>query len=207
MIIKSNLATRPTRNYSLYFIGCLLLAAIAVGFTAFNLSALISAHSKSSQLRERIAEQQRLRAQAQEQAASLRNRIAGIKTPDFVSETEFLNNAIKRRVFSWTALFDQFEAIFPNNVKMTSVTPNISGEDIGIRMEVTGKDLKDVVDLIKVLQNTPAFSDVVFRSERRETDGSLQASISLKYKPDLGTEPPGQRAPVPVKQAEGKKQL
>ena len=211
MIIKSNLASRPTRNYSLYFIGCLILAVTAAIFTVYNFSSLMSSHSKSSKLRDRIVEQQRLRSDAQSQAVTLRNRIAAIKTPDFVSETEFLNNAIKRRVFSWTALFDQFEAIFPNNVKMTSVTPNISGKDIGIRMEITGKELKDVIELIKVLQNHPAFSDVVFKSEKQESDGALQASISLKYKPDLAMKPSGNKAPAQDKQvaaaAQGEKEL
>lgn len=184
MIIKSNLASRPTRNFTLYFIGCLLLAVTAVGFTVFNLTSLVSSQEKTSGLRDRIAEQKRQRTDAANQAAALRNRIAAIKTEAFVNETEFLNNAIKRRVFSWTALFDQFEALFPNNVKMTSVIPSISGEDISIRMDVTGRELKDIVALIKSLQSSPVFSDVVFRSERQEKDGSLQASITLQYKPE-----------------------
>lgn len=186
MIIKANLASKPTRNDTLYFLGCLLLAITAVGFTAFNLSSLVTLQERSGGLRDHIAEQRRLRAETQSRAAELRNRIAAIKTEQFVNETEFLNNAIKRRVFSWTALFDQFESLFPNNVKMTSVIPSISGEDISIRMEVTGRDLKDIVELIKMLQQSRVFSNVVFRSERQEKDGSLQASISLQYRPEPG---------------------
>ena len=94
---------------------------------------------------------------------------------------------------------------------MTSVTPSISGEDIGIRMEITGKELKDVIELIKVLQNNPAFSDVVFKSERQETDGALDASITLKYKPDLAMGAAGKKAPAPDKQVaaatQGEKEL
>ena len=44
MIMKSNLASRPTRNYTLYFIGCLILAVTAATFTAYNFSSLVSSH-------------------------------------------------------------------------------------------------------------------------------------------------------------------
>lgn len=193
MIIKSNLASKPTRNYSLYFLGCLLLAIITVGFTTYNITSLISSIEKTGTLHDKIAEQQKLRSQAQRESASLRGRIAAIKTPEFVNETEFLNNAIKRRVFSWTTLFDQFEAIFPNNVRMTSVTPVIAGKDINIKMEVTAKELNNIVELIKVIQNEPVFSNVVLKSEKQEQDGSLQATISLEYKPELAGDSSGKQ--------------
>jgi hypothetical protein len=185
MIIKTNLATKPTHNHSLYVLGCVLLAAIAVVFTTYNLTNLISSFEKTAGLNAKIAEQQKARSQAQSDAAALRARIAAIKTPEFVSETEFLNTAIKRRVFSWTALFDQFEQVFPDNVRMVSVTPSIDGEEIGIKMDVTGRDLNAIVELINVLQSSPAFSHVMFKGEKQEKDGSLQASITLRYKPEL----------------------
>lgn len=208
MIIKLNLASRPTRNYTLYFLGCIFLIVTAVAFTVYNVTSLVSSLEKSTALGEKIAEQEKLRTEAQTQSSSLRNRIAAIKTPDFVSETEFLNNAIKRRVFSWTTLFDQFEAIFPNNVRMTSVTPTIQDEEINIRMEVTGKDLNDIIQLIKVLQAQPAFSNVVFKSEKREKEGGLSASISLLYRPELAAQ--SVTPPVPDQEAAaktGEKQL
>lgn len=207
MIIKLNLASRPTRNYTLYFLGCVLLSVTAVAFTTYNATSLFSSLEKSSALQAKIAEQEKVRSETQTKSAVLRNKIASIKTPDFVSETEFLNNAIKRRVFSWTTLFDQFEAIFPNNVRMLSVTPSIADEEIKIRMEVSGRDLNDIVQLIKVLQAQPAFSEVVFKSERREKEG-LSASITLLYSPEFAA--PSGNATVPGEQTaatSGEKQL
>jgi hypothetical protein len=199
MIIRNNLATNPVKNYSLYFLGCLVLLVAALLFTFFNARSLMSWQSESSRLQVNISEQQKKRADLQNEASKLRLRITQIKTPQFISETEFMNNAIKRRTFSWTTLFDEFERIFPDNVKMVSVYPQINDEQIYISMEVAGKSLNDIVGLISVLQSAPAFSEVVLKSERQQNDGNLHAAISLTYRPEkLVTQPQTQTAPTPV---------
>jgi Tfp pilus assembly protein PilN len=184
MIIRNNLALNPLRNYSLYFIGCIALVVISIGFAVFNATSLKSWYEENRSLQQKISEQQRKRSVLQREEASLRSKIAEIKTPEFVMETEFINKAIKRRVFSWTTLFDQFERVLPNNVKMVSVLPTISDEQIAISMEVAAKGLNDLFELITVFQNTPAFKKVVLKSERQENDGLHYATISLVYLPE-----------------------
>jgi hypothetical protein len=204
MIIRNNLATNPVKNYSLYFLGCLVLLVAALIFTLFNAKSLLSWQSESNRLQVNISEQQKKRADLQNEATKLRLRITQIKTPRFISETEFMNNAIKRRTFSWTTLFDEFERIFPDNVKMVSVIPQIRDEQINITMEVAGKSLNDIVELISVLQSAPAFTEVVLKSERQQKDGLLYASISLTYlpeklsaRPQAEPQPQTQTAPAP----------
>lgn len=198
MIIRNNLATNPVKNYLLYFLGCLVLLSAALLFTLFNARSLISWQSESYRLQVNISEQQKKRADLQNEASKLRMRITQIKTPQFISETEFMNNAIKRRTFSWTTLFDEFERIFPDNVKMVSVFPQIYDQQINISMEVAGKSLNDIVGLISVLQSAPAFSEVVLKSEQQQNDGFLHAAITLTYRPEkLTTQPQTQTAPTP----------
>lgn len=199
MIIRNNLATNPVKNYSLYFLGCLVLLGAALLFTLFNARSLLSWQSESNRLQVTISEQQKKRADLQNEASKLRLRITQIKTPQFINETEFMNNAIKRRTFSWTTLFDEFERIFPENVKMVSVYPQINDEQINITMEVAGKSLNDIVQLISVLQSAPAFSAVVLKSERQENDGLLHGAISLTYLPEkLSTQPHPQTQTAPA---------
>jgi len=208
MIIRNNLATNPVKNYSLYFLGCFVLLAAALLFTFFNARNLMSWQSESNRLQVNISEQQKKRADLQNEASKLRLRITQIKTPQFISETEFMNNAIKRRTFSWTTLFDEFERLFPDNVKMVSVYPQINDEQIYITTEVAGKSLNDIVQLISVLQSAPAFSEVVLKSERQQNDGFLHAAISLTYRPEkliTQPQPQTQTAPgpeVPVEETE-----
>jgi Tfp pilus assembly protein PilN len=184
MIIRSNLSSNPARNYSLYFIGCVLLFIGAIAFTVFNVTSLSRWFVESRQLQARMSEQQLKIADLQRQGTELEARIAKIKTPQFVLQTEFVNDAIKRRVFSWTTLFDQFEGVLPDNVKMVSVFPKFGDQQITITMEVAGKSLNDIVSLIQAFWNSPAFSDVVLKGERQESDGLLHATISLRYLPE-----------------------
>jgi hypothetical protein len=68
---------------------------------------------------------------------------------------------------------------------MVSIFPSINDEEIHIDMEVAGKTLNDIVQLITILENSPIFADVFFKSERMEDDGLLHAAISLRYLPEM----------------------
>ncbi len=184
MIIRNNLSSSPVRNYSLYFIGCVVLLVTAVVFTAWNVADLSRSFVESRSLQTSMGQQQIKILELQRQASDLEGKIAKIKTPQFMMQTEFVNDAIKRRVFSWTTLFDQFERVLPENVKMVSVFPKFGDQMITITMEVAGKSLNDIVNLIQALWNSPAFSDVVLKGERQESDGLLHATISLRYLPE-----------------------
>jgi Tfp pilus assembly protein PilN len=184
MIIRNNLATSPVINFSLYFLACLLLSAVAIVFTIFNVSSMANWYSDSARLNARIAEQQQKISKVQARGSELQSRIDRIKTTQFVHQTQFFNDAIQRRVFSWTRLFDQFEKAFPENVRMISITPMIKGNRVSINMEVAGKTLKDNFQLVQILQNSPIFSDVVFKGERKDETGVIYSQITLQYLPE-----------------------
>jgi len=185
MIIKNNFATNPIKNYTLFLLSCLALTIVVGAFSTINVRLLTASFRQSRILEAKMSDQLKQRSDMQRQSTELKNKVSKIKTQKFITETEFLNNAIKRRVFSWTALFDQFERVFPDSVKMVSVLPNIREENINISMEVAGRSLNDLMQLIDRLQKSGTFSNVVFRSERQDTaDGFIYATISLLYLPD-----------------------
>jgi hypothetical protein len=202
MIIRNNLATAPLRNYSLYFLGCLGLVIVGVFFTIWNITAYSGSLTETANLAERISEQRERRAELKLQASGLQQQIRAIKTPEFVKETGFINNAIKRRIFSWTTLLDQLEKAFSEDVKMVSVSPSIKDERVFLNMEVAGKSLNDLTQLILLMENSPIFSDVSFRSESEGSDGLLHAMISLLYLPDRVAKASQQAGIEPVKELE-----
>jgi Tfp pilus assembly protein PilN len=184
MIIRNNIASSPIKNYSLFLIGCFLLAITVILFTFFNLNALKNAYTKNGQLKKTIAAQQTELQNLEQKKKNLQHQIDIIKTPQFIAETEFMNNAIKRRTFSWTALFDHFEEMLPPNVKMISITPSVSEKNIAINMEMAGESLPDMLTLVRTLERDEQFSDVTLKAERHDTEGNLlYFTISLLYKP------------------------
>jgi Tfp pilus assembly protein PilN len=183
MIIRSNLASVPIKNYSLFLLSCVLLGIAVVAFTAWNLMSLSGSYSKTSELNNTIANQQIRLRELESKANELQTQIGNIKTPEFVSETEFMNNAIKRRTFSWTALFDHFEEVLPPTVKMISVFPSVTEENIAINLEMAGQSLTDMLELVRLLERDPAFANVVLKGERTGNDEQINFSVSLTYIP------------------------
>lgn len=183
MIIKNNLASSPVKNHTLFFLGCFVLLTATVAFTVINLRSLSTGYLASRKLEADTLTAQKQIAEFKQQADALERRIAEIKTAEFVGDTAFVNAAVAKRVFSWTTLFDQLEGALPGSVKMVSVSPAFTETDIGIQMEVAGRSLNDIVDLIRRLQASPVFSNVYFMNERRDKDGGLHVSISLHYSP------------------------
>ena len=183
MILRSNLASSPIKNYSLFLLGCILLGIAVVVFTFFNLTSLSGSYSKNEELKKTIATQVSQLQILEQKGKDLQNKIARIKTPQFISETEFMNNAIKRRTFSWTALFDHFEEVLPSTVKMISVLPTVTEKNIAINMEMAGGSLADMLELVRTLEQDPQFSDVTLKAERSGDEELIYFSISLNYTP------------------------
>lgn len=187
MIIRSNLASAPIKNYSLFLLGCIFLGIAVIVFTLWNLASLSSSYTKSAELKQAIANQQAQLQNSESKTKDLQSRIARIKTPAFVAETEFMNNAIKRRTFSWTALFDHFEEVLPPTVKMISIVPMVSEENIAINLEMAGQSLADMLELVRLLERDPQFGQVTLKGERTGEGNQILFSISLNYIP---AEPP-----------------
>ena len=184
MIIRSNLASTPIKNYSLFLLGCILLGIAVAVFTFFNLTNISNSYEKNRELKKTITTQQTQLNGMEQKEKELQEKINRVKTAKFVSETEFMNNAIKRRTFSWTSLFDHFEEVLPPTVKMISVTPNVEEDNIAINLEMAGRNLSDMLELVRTLERDSQFSDVTLKAERSgEQDDLIYFNVSLNYKP------------------------
>ena len=188
MIIRTNLASSPIKNYSLFLFGCVLLGVAVAVFTFFNLTNISDSYGINWELKKTITTQQTQLVAMEQKAKELQDKINRIKTAKFVSETEFMNNAIKRRTFSWTSLFDHFEEVLPPTVKMISVIPIVEESNIAIKLEMAGKDLSDMLELVRTLERDSQFSDVTLKAERAGNEDMIYFSVSLNYKPPATTE-------------------
>ena len=188
MIIRTNLASSPIKNYSLFLFGCVLLGVAVAVFTFFNLTNISDSYGRNRELKKTITTQQTQLVAMEQKAKELQDKINRIKTAKFVSETEFMNNAIKRRTFSWTSLFDHFEEVLPPTVKMISVIPIVEESNIAIKLEMAGKDLSDMLELVRTLERDSQFSDVTLKAERAGNEDMIYFSVSLNYKPPATTE-------------------
>ena len=183
MIIRSNLASVPIKNYSLFLLASFVLAILVVGFTLWNLINLKNSYSQTAELKRNITNQQTLLRDLETKQKALQEKITRIKTPQFLAETDFMNNAIKRRTFSWTALFDHFEEMLPPTVRMVSISPLVTDTGIAVNLEMSAQSLTDMLELVRVMERDPAFSQVVLKGENTGTDEQILFLVSLNYAP------------------------
>ena len=87
------------------------------------------------------------------------------------------NALIDRRVFSWTELFNRFEATLPAGVRIAAVRPSVDQEGrLIITIAVVARSVDDVDAFIEALEGTDAFSDLLSREERFNEEGLLEAT-------------------------------
>ena len=94
------------------------------------------------------------------------------------------NTLIDRRVFSWTELFNRFEATLPADVRIAAVRPTVDQEGrLIMTIAVVARSVDDVDAFIEALEGTHAFEDLLSREERFNDEGLLEATLRGVYQP------------------------
>ncbi len=105
-----------------------------------------------------------------------------------LNEIGFLNELIARREFSWTRMFGNFERMIPADVRLVSVTPEVTGAGpVLLRMEARGRSIADITALISVLEKSTVFGKVAVSVEEKNNPsaaGDVQVTLSASYYPE-----------------------
>jgi len=210
MKLKINLATRPYRDFRLFLrtwgTGTILLAVLTVGLCWYT----YHAWHQTRYGREQIA-------QAQGEIDKLdRDRAAGIallnqpQNREIADRSAFLNGLIAQRSFSWTQLFMELERIMPPRLHVTSIAPSLTkSSEIEIHMVVAGDARDQALELVRRLEDSPAFKRPELRSESLIQNSSggpanadrVQFDISMLYVPKISPEQAGADKAAPEQAA------
>jgi hypothetical protein len=191
-VIRTNLSTRPFYNERAVHIWILVVAAVVIAATAFNVSRVVR-YSRSDTVLGRTAAQNEARAvELRKTAARLRGSV-DLKQVDRVSvEARQANDLIDRRTFSWTELWNLFEATLPDNVRIVAFRPRVDRKrGIIVTTNVVARSVDDVNDLMEKLESTGAFSSLLVTEDHVDDDGTLGAILEAVYSPKGGRLPAG----------------
>jgi hypothetical protein len=197
MRFRINLATQPYQNerrfYTLWT-AILLAATVLTGVLVYG---AISGWRTSRVIGQKIGvEKENLkRLDAQEQAD-----LAILSKPenrDVREKSQVLNGLIRRKEFSWTLIFADFERIMPTRLHVISITPRLApNNDIELHMMVAGDSREKAVELVKHMEASREFrnSAVLSESNTPRTSGQpgelTTFEISAFYVPAGATPPP-----------------
>jgi type IV pilus assembly protein PilN len=196
-MIRTNLSTRPFYNERGVNLALVLVMALAVAATLFNVTRFAQLKSRDSGLATQIGRDEERAADLRAQAAKLRATIDPKQIEFVTNEARKANDLIDRRTFSWTELFNRFETTLPADVRITSVRPRVDTvKGTTLTITVVAKTVEDVYQFMANLEATGAFSDLLPTDDRFNDQGLLETIIKSTYDPAVSARPP---APPAVK--------
>jgi hypothetical protein len=197
-VVPINLSTRPFYNERLVRLVLALIALVVLGLTAFNVIQVMRLTSRDSEIRRQAdaaeAEAARLRSEAQVISQTInRDQLAAVQ-----AASREANQLIDRRAFSWTDLFNRFEATLPGDVRIASVTPQMDQQGrMMVAVTVVSRRVEELDGFIEALEKTGAFQEVLSRQEEAQDDGTLRSAIQGYYRPSA-VPPPGAGEAAPA---------
>lgn len=183
-MIRANLSTRPFYNERAVLLWLLVLILIVAAATVFNVARVIRYSQTDTELVTRASRDEARAADLRAEAARLRGSVDLQQIELASTEARQANALIDRRTFSWTDLFNQFETTFPDNVRIAAVRPTLDEKGgLVLTVNVVARSVDDVDELIRNLEGTGSFSNLLSVEEHFNADGMLEATLEGHYAP------------------------
>ena len=185
-MIRTNLSTRPFYNERVVRLWLLAFGVLVVAASIFNVTRIIHYSRSDTELATQASRDEARAAELRASAARLRASV-DLKQVDYASsEARRANDLIDRRTFSWTELFNRFEATLPEDVRITSVRHKLEKRGFVMTIAVVSTDVDQVNQFMENLERTGAFADLLVSEEHFNEHGQLEASLTTLYLPTSG---------------------
>jgi len=142
-----------------------------------------------------IAERDRIRSNAEE----FLNRPENRSTRD---TSQFLNQLIEHKAFSWTRVLENLEKVMPPRVHLLSISPGLDEDNqLALKMTVAGDSRDRAIELARNMEDSRRFAQATITGERfleRNSNSSDTEQIDMTaiYIPEpLATTPPAETKP------------
>jgi type IV pilus assembly protein PilN len=202
MRLDINLASQPYEDARQFWmrwgtavgaIGLLTLVLLALDVTGW-----MNARRDRSAIAEKralIAERDQIRAQAEAFLSRPENRT----TRD---ESQFLNQLIQRKSFSWTRVLENLEKVMPPRVHLVAISPHLDDDNqLELKMTVAGDSRDRAIELARRMEDSRRFAQTTIVSESHsdsKNGDTEQIEIAAIYIPEqTSTEADAEPAAAP----------
>ena len=183
-MLRTNLSTRPFYNTRAVHVALGAAGAIVLAVTLFNVLQIARLGASQRTLGARAAEAEQEAVRLRAEAARMRAQINPEELEVVASAAREANQIIDQRAFSWTALFGQFEATLPPDVRITAVQPRLErGSTFILAISVEARRAEDLDAFIEALEMDGAFHDVLAVQEQTGTNNLIEAVVEGTYVP------------------------
>ena len=159
MRLDINLASQPYEDARQFWMrwgtGVVALGLLTLILLTMVVTGFVNARrdrSAMAQKRALIAERDQIRTQAQQ----FLNRPENHTTRD---ESQFLNQLIERKAFSWTKVLESLEKVMPPRVHVVSISPQLDEENqLELKMLVAGDSRDRAIELARRMEESRRFA-------------------------------------------------
>ena len=187
MRLDINLASQPYEDAREFWLrwgtalaGAAMLTLALLTITIMGWFAARRDHAKITELRIEIAQRDRTRAQAEE----FLNRPENRTTRD---QSQFLNQMIERKSFSWTRVLEDLEKVMPSRVHLVSIHPELDEDNqLALKMVVAGDSRERAIELARRMEDSQRFTQTHIDTENVETSSggdTVKLNINAIYVP------------------------
>lgn len=142
-------------------------------------------HEAIAQTRELIAKRDQVRTDAERILNLPQNRT----TRD---ESQFLNQLIERKAFSWTRVLENLEKVMPPRVHLVSISPTLNDDNqLALKMMVAGDSRDRAIELARRMEESRRFAQTYIVQEthlQSPTGDTEQVEIAAIYIPEAPAE-------------------
>ena len=176
-----NLASQPyedSRQFAMHWgaiIGGLLLLAIALSLAAGM------RYSAWRQARADVAREQNVLKHYQDQQAQDVALLNAPANTEMRTQSEFLNQLIKRKEVSFTKIFSDLEKMMPPHLRVISVTPEIRNDQIWIGMALAGDSRDRAGELVRRMEKSTTFRSAKVDSENDAPPGANNTGDNMRF--------------------------
>jgi Tfp pilus assembly protein PilO len=188
-VIRGNLATRPFYNEPAVHLWLFVAALVVVVATLFNVVQMLRYSRSDTELARQAANDEARATELRAEASRLRATVDAKQIERASLEAHQANELIDRRTFSWTALWNEFEATLPPNVRITSFRPRIDPKRGNVvTITLVARSVDDAAHSW-ITWTRRTFPDVLPPSERTNERGQLETTIEVVYAPSRERRP------------------
>jgi hypothetical protein len=188
MRLDINLASQPYEDARKFWTGWGTVIGVAGLFTVILLTTTalgwVSARRDRMAMADRrakIAECDRIRAEDE----AFLNRPENRNTRD---TSQFLNELIERKAFSWTRVLESLEQVMPGRVHLVSIHPELDEDNqLALKMTVAGDARDKAIELARRMEESGRFAQVNIIGEhfsQSNTGDTEQFDIVAIYVPE-----------------------
>ena len=182
MRLDINLATHRYEDARLFWfrwgtgLGVLAIATLALLVLTFTSwwDARVD-HKKIADLQAQIAERDKERASAEALLNEPKNR-------SMRDKSQYLNELIARKAFSWTRAFEDMERVMPPRLHLVSLQPQLNDDNqLVIKMIVAGDSADHAIELVRRMEESQHFRETRIDTQSAAQGGSAAGGDAVQF--------------------------